>query len=98
MKENTIVTIKLVSGEELVGKYIIDDMVNWTIYRPRLVQANEKGVGLYDGICLTGKRPDDNIQFPKNSVSFVVETIEEIANGWTTQTTGVALPTKGLVL
>lgn len=98
MKENTIVTIKLVSGEELVGKYIIDDMVNWTIYRPRLVQANEKGVGLYDGICLTGKRPDGNIQFPKNSVSFVVETIEEIANGWTTQTTGVALPTKGLVL
>jgi hypothetical protein len=97
MKENTIVTLVLNNGAEIVGRYIIEDMVNYTIYRPRLVQVSQQGVGLVNGVCMTGKEPKGNIQFSKNSVAYIVETAEEIANGWTSQTSGIALPNTGLL-
>ena len=97
MKEGTIVTLVFSNGMEVVGKYVIDDMVNYTIYKPRLVQVTEKGIGFVNGICMTGQEPKSNVQFAKNGVLFVIETVEEIANGWTSQTSGLALPQKGLI-
>ena len=44
MKDGTIVTLVFTNGMEVVGKYIIDDMVNYTIYKPRLVQVTQQGV------------------------------------------------------
>jgi hypothetical protein len=96
MKDGTIVTLVFTNGMEVVGKYIIDDMVNYTIYKPRLVQVTQQGVGLVNGICMTGKEPKSNVQFAKNGVLFMVETSDEIANGWTQQTSGLTLPQKGL--
>lgn len=97
MKEGTIVTLVFSNGMEVVGKYVIDDMVNYTIYKPRLIQVTEKGIGFVNGICMTGQEPKSNVQFAKNGVLFVIETVEEIANGWTSQTSGLALPQKGLI-
>lgn len=97
MKEGTIVTIVFANGMEVVGKYIFEDMVNYTIYKPRLVQATQQGIGLVNGVCMTAKEPKGNMQFPKQNILFIAETAEEIANGWTSQTSGLSLPTKGLI-
>jgi len=97
MKEGTIITLVFSNGMEVVGKYVVDDMMNYTIYKPRLVQVTEKGVGLVNGICMTGQEPNSNVQFAKNGILFVIETVEEMANGWTSQTSGLALPQKGLI-
>ena len=96
MKENDIITLVFSNGMEVVGKYVVDDMVNYTIYKPRLVQVTEKGVGLVNGICMTGQEPKSNVQFAKNGVLLVIETAAEIANGWVSQTSGLAIPQKGL--
>lgn len=68
MKEDTIVTLVLTNGAEIIGKYITDDMVSYTIERPRLVQVNEKGVALVDGVCMTGEKVDGTLQFNKTCV------------------------------
>ena len=45
---------------------------------------------------MTGQEPKSNVQFAKNGVLFVIETATEIANGWVSQTSGLAIPQKGL--
>ena len=97
MKEGDIVTLVLLNGAELVGKLVVEDMVNYTIYRPRLVQVNQQGVGLVNGVCMTGQEPNDNLQISKQAVMFIIKTVDEIASGWQQQTSGIALPPKGLV-
>lgn len=98
MKEDTIVTLVLTNGAEIIGKYITDDMVSYTIERPRLVQVNEKGVALVDGVCMTGEKVDGTLQFNKTCVSFVLPTMKEIATGWQTQTSGIQVPQKSVIL
>ena len=98
MKENTIVTLVMSNnGAEIIGKFIADDFNSITLYKPRLVQATAQGIGIYDGLCLTGKSPEENFDFPKTSVLYMVETVEELAKGWQSQTSGIALPPKGIV-
>ena len=98
MKEDTIVTLVLTNGAEIIGKYITDDMMSYTIERPRLVQVNEKGVALVDGVCMTGDKVDGTLQFNKTCVSFVLPTMKEIATGWQTQTSGIQVPQKSVIL
>ena len=98
MKQNDIVTLVLTNGAEVIGKYIVDDMMSYTIERPRLVQVNEKGVALVDGVCMTGEKVDGTLQFNKNCVAFVIPTMQEIATGWQTQTSGIQVPQKGVIL
>jgi len=98
MKKDTIVTIALNNGVEIIGKFIADDFNSITIYKPRMVQASQQGVGLLNGITITGIEPKGDFQFPKSSVMFMIETVEELAAGWTQQTSGIAVPTKsGLI-
>jgi len=98
MKENTIITLVMNNGAEIIGKYISDDFNSITIYKPRMVQASQQGVGLVNGITMTGIEPNGDFQFPKSSVMFMIETVEELAAGWTQQTSGIAVPTKsGLI-
>jgi|TARA_B100001094_G_C18031539_1_gene720386 hypothetical protein len=98
MKQNDIVTLVLTNGAEVIGKYIVDDMMSYTIERPRLVQVNEKGVALVDGVCMTGEKVDGTLQFNKTCVAFVLPTMQEIATGWQTQTSGIQVPQKGVIL
>ena len=97
MKENDIITLVMLNGAELIGRLVVEDMVNYTIYRPRLVQVGQQGLSLVSGVCMTGEEIKDNLQIPKNGVLFAVKTLDEIAKGWTSQTSGIALPTGGLV-
>ena len=83
------------NGAEIIGKYITDDFNNIIIYKPRMVQATTQGVGLVNGISMTGKEPDGNFTFPKTSVMYMIETMKELADGWTSQTSGIAIPTGG---
>ena len=58
-----------------------------------MVQATAQGVGLVNGISMTGKEPDGNFTFPKTSVMYMIETMKELADGWTSQTSGIVYTT-----
>ena len=88
----------MINGAEIIGRHVKTDEHNITIFKPRLVQATQQGVGLVNGICMTGKEVEGEFSFPKHSVAFMVDTIKELADGWTTQTSGIEVPKKGIIL
>jgi hypothetical protein len=92
MKKDTIVTLVMNNGAEIIARYIEEDFNTITVYKPRMVQASQQGVALVNGITMTGIEPKGNFQFPKSSVMFMIETVDELANGWRKQTSGLDLP------
>jgi hypothetical protein len=47
---------------------------------------------------MTGTEPKGDFEFSKNSIMYMVETIPEIASGWTTQTSGIQTPVQGGII
>ena len=97
MEKNTVVTLVMSNGAEILGKFCEEDFSTITLYKPRMLQATQQGVGLVSGISMSGIEPNGNFQFAKTSVMFMIETSKELADGWTSQTSGIAIPTSGLV-
>jgi len=97
MEKGKIVTLVLINGAEIVGRHVQRTPDGITLNRPRMVQASPQGVGLVNGISMTGKEPDGNFDFPKTSVMYIIETMKELADGWTTQTSGIAVPSQGII-
>jgi len=93
-----IKTLVMINGAEIIGRFVKADENSIIVYKPRLVQATQQGVGLVNGICMTGKEVEGEFSFPKHSVAFMVDTIKELADGWTTQTSGIEVPKKGIIL
>ena len=93
-----IKTLVMINGAEIIGRFVKADENSIIVYKPRLVQATQQGVGLVNGICMTGKEVEGEFSFPKHSVAYMVDTIKELADGWTTQTSGIEVPKKGIIL
>ena len=87
----------MINGAEIIGRHVRTDEDSITIFKPRLVQATQQGVGLVNGICMTGKEVEGEFNFPKHSVAYMVDTMKELADGWTTQTSGIEVPKKELL-
>ena len=97
MENGKIVTLVLINGAEIVGRHVQRTPDGVTLNRPRMVQASSQGVGLVNGISMTGVEPKGDFTFPISSIMYMIDTVEEMANGWTSQTSGLALPQKGLI-
>ena len=93
-----IKTLVMINGAEIIGRFVKADENSIIVYKPRLVQATQQGVGLVNGICMTGKEVDGEFNFPKHSVAYMVDTMKELADGWTTQTSGIEVAPKGIIL
>ena len=96
MKNGDIVTLVLTNGAEVIGELVETSPMDYTLNRPRMVQANQQGVGLVNGVCMTGEEPKGNVSFNRSGVIFVIKTIEEMAKGYKQQVSGLVLPTEGL--
>ena len=97
MENGKIVTLVLINGAEIVGRHVQRTPDGVTLNRPRMVQASPQGVGLVNGISMTGVEPKGDFTFPISSIMYMIDTVEEMANGWTSQTSGLPLPQTGLL-
>ena len=88
----------MINGAEIIGRFVKADENSIIVYKPRLVQATQQGVGLVNGICMTGKEVEGEFSFPKHSVAYMVDTMKVLADGWTTQTSGIEVPKKGIII
>jgi len=97
MEKNKVTTLVMTNGAEIIGRFVDESDTHITLYKPRMVQVTQQGVGLVNGISMTGKEPDGDFSFSRSSIMFMIETVPELASGWTTQTSGIQLPPKGIV-
>lgn len=85
--ENDIITIKLVSGEEVIGKYIKDEGDHITLEKPLMLAMSQKGIGMAP--VLMTVNPDTRLKFNKQAIIITAHSDEEIASQYTFQTTGI---------
>ena len=93
MKANNgdIVTLVTTLGE-VIGKVIENTPETITLDKPRLFVPGEQGKGGFaPGICMTGEAEPESLVFNMSNVLTVTTSHQQIADGWTSATTGIAL-------
>ena len=91
-KINDIVTIKLKSGEELVGMVEADDDKNIKVSTPLTLVASDKGIGLQQFLFTADVKTAYVIKH--EAITLFVKTREEYAEAYTKQTSAIQLPKK----
>ena len=94
----TIYTFKLSNGEEIVTKVILHNVADRVIEisQPMSVVANQQGVGMIASLFTAdpGKKPQLNI----DNIMIWAETEETVRTKYTETVTGIALPTKQMIM
>lgn len=92
-----IVSIKLQSGEEIVGKLVEADTFNFILGKPLMLAMTQKGPAMAP--LMMTINPDANIPFNKNCIAVgPVNTDKDIANQYTYQTTGIQPVSAGSIV
>jgi len=93
-KDGDIVTLKLTSGEELVGKLIEEKDNAYKIKTPLTLVMGQGGIGLQQ--YLFTAEVDKSHLFPKSSVTIITKTMKQFAEAYQKQTSGLVTAPAGL--
>ena len=91
-----IVTIKLISGDEIMGKFIEDAMGSITLDRPVMLAMTQKGPAM-SPILMT-VHPDAKLTFNSNAIITMAETDPEVGKQYVFQTTGIQPVSAGSII
>jgi len=86
-KENDVVSLKLSSGEELVGKLVEDKDDMFILEKPLSLTATQEGMGLAPFMFTV--HHESKFYFRKTGVSCVAKTEETMAKNYIQSTTGL---------
>lgn len=85
--ENDVISLKLISGEEVIGKLIKDSNESVELDRPLILAMSQKGVGMAP--VLMTVNPESKLKFFKCAVMVMAKSDDEIAKQYVYQTTGI---------
>ena len=85
----SVVTLKLVSGEEIIAKYVEDSSDSIKISRPMSLSMSPKGLGMMPFAFTVGT--DKQVSVFKTSVIMISDTDKQFADQFLQNTTGIAL-------
>ena len=93
---NTVYTVKLNSGEELIAKVKEVNEGYITITDPVSVAPGQQGIGLVPSMFTAD--PDESVTLNTNSIAFHADTEDSIKDKYLEATTGIKVPSKKIVL
>lgn len=84
-----VVTLKIITGEELIGKLteISDDA--YTIHRPLVLVMGPQGLGLQQWVFTAN--PDKSHKIGKDKILTISDTVKDMATQYLSGTTGISL-------
>ncbi len=88
-KNGDTVSLKLSSGEEIVARLESEDDNHYTLRKPMVLIAQEKGLGLAP--YMFSVNPDNKFMMRTASVSCVSKTQDEISKQYVATTSGIAI-------
>jgi hypothetical protein len=91
-----IVTIKLLTGDEIMGKFVEDSMSSITLDRPLMLAMTQKGPAMSP--VLMTVNPDAKLTFNTQTVMVMAETDQEIGKQYVFQTTGIQPVSAGSII
>lgn len=88
MALNDVVTVKMVGGDEVVGKLTDERTDNYIeLSKPLMVMMAQQGFGLVPYVLTAG--PDATVQLDRKHVVTIVKTFDQVAKTYIKQTTGL---------
>ena len=88
MKLNDVVTVKMVGGDEVIGKLTDERTDNVIVLsKPLMVMMAQQGFGLVPYVLTAG--PDATIQLDRKHVIAIVKSYDQVAKQYIKQTTGL---------
>ena len=87
---NNIMTLVTAAGE-MVGRLVESDDESVILENPRAFVQTQSGVGFAPGVCLTGIKNPEQVEFNKASIIIMCETNEEVQKIWLQSTTGLVV-------
>lgn len=94
LKANDVVTVKLVSGEEVIGYYVNEDANNITLRKPVVpVPTGQGSMGLAPYIMSSDylQGGDDKIPFNRQTVITTVKTSKQFRDAYTQRVSSLDL-------
>ena len=96
-KDGDVVTLKMSSGEELIGCYINDDTNSFTIDRPVTLSVGPKGGPALTPYLMTVNPANTrNLKINKSLVVCVANTDKELADQYSSAMSGIQVAPAGL--
>lgn len=83
------ISMKLLSGEEIVSRYQRDDETDIVVEKPMLLAASHSGIGLMPYMYTVS--PHKPVSIKKSSIISLERTQEDMAREYLAQTTGIQL-------
>lgn len=89
IKEGTVITIKLVTGEEVLAQYRDETNEVINVVKPMQISMNQQGIGLLP--LLFSVDQTSTIKIKKTSVISITQSHKDFANQYLSATTGLAI-------
>ena len=93
-KNGDVVTIKLKTGEELVGKLIEETSDSVKVKTPLTLVMSQQGVGLQQFLFTAD--PEKSYTFHNDAIIVITKTISQFAEAYQQQTSGLVTAPAGL--
>jgi hypothetical protein len=90
-----VFTLKLISGEELIGKVVEDTATSITLSKPLAIAMTAKGPGLAPALMTVD--PEKSITLNKAAIVIIAPTMQDVANQYIFQTTGIQHATNSII-
>lgn len=84
-----VITLKLTSGEEIVGKLVEETPLHFKLSRPMVIGMGQKGPGLMPYLFTV--HPDKEVRILRGTVVVAEATEEEFAKQFLETTSGIKL-------
>lgn len=84
-----VVTLRIVSGEEVVAKLVEETETSYKISRPMTITLSGQGIGMMPFVFTTP--PDKNLEINKSTVTMISPTELNFADQYISGTTGIDL-------
>lgn len=94
--QGDVVTIKLLSGEEVLGKFVSQCDTSITLDKALMIAMTAKGPAMAPVLITVD--PDKPLEFAKSGISIIAPTQLEIANQYIYQTTGIQPVSAGSII
>lgn len=87
-KQDDVLTLKLSSGEELVGRLVEETDTRLVIKKPMMIVMGQQGIGLAPFVFTS---QPETISLDKSKVMCWMKSDKEFSNQYITNTTGIQL-------
>ena len=94
--EGDIVSLKLLTGEEVIGKYVKEDMTSYILNKPLMLAMSKQGPAMMP--LMMTVNPEKDFTINKTAVILYGETDKEIADQYVYQTTGIQPASAGSIV